>query len=132
MTNHVVSARRRASPKGAKILNLLRSMQLATTTTMASTSCLEKKIRNKLAKAKTNEQAESERWKIRFYKHDYPPSPTKETYREIVAFKTWRAFLTPAALKENAWTQCFAADATRIAERAEAQADQASTTRFLN
>jgi hypothetical protein len=31
----------------------LRSMQLAKTTTMASTTCLETKIRNKLAKAKS-------------------------------------------------------------------------------
>ena len=70
--------------------------------------------------------------KIRFYAHDFPPYPTPDVYREIVAFKLWREWLTPRVLKDKVWTDCFAKHATRIAENAEAQADRASTARFLN
>ena len=87
---------------------------------------------NKLANAKTSDQAATEQWKIRFYAHDFPPYPTPEVYKEMVAFKVWRDFLTPAIIGNKIWVNCFAASALKIAEAAEAQADHASTARFLN
>ncbi len=86
----------------------------------------------KLAKAKTEDQAEAERWKIRFYAHDFPPYPSMEVDREMVAFNVWRRWLAPAVLKDRVWTECFAEHATKFAENAEAQAERAATFRFHN
>ena len=62
----------------------------------------------KFAAAKTEEQADPERWKIRLYAHDFPPFPNLSTYREVVAFKVWREWLTPAVLRRKVWVKCFA------------------------
>ena len=42
------------------------------------------------AKPVPPEEVESECWKIRFYEHDFPPYPSLEFFREIIAFKTLR------------------------------------------
>ena len=39
------------------------------------------------AKAKTDDEANAEHWKIRFYEHDFPPFPSLHIFREIAAVR---------------------------------------------
>ena len=87
---------------------------------------------SKAAKAKTPEARKAEGWKIRFYVHDFPPYPTLPIFREIVAFNTWRTYLTHDVLANPVWTKCFADHAVNFAERAEDQAHHAANARFLD
>ena len=81
---------------------------------------------------KCGKNAESARWRIRFYRHP-KPDPAQVSPEQIMSFKVfedWRSCIQPGQLHSRPWLEMLRHVATKQAEKEEASAQLASIKNY--